>query len=123
MFEQLETSGEFHRDTRLGRIFHPGTTSYRQLSATDSVHLAVTCDNRVSVHVDRVSPLLLRAGSRARYSLSRAIAHNATHLAEVVGRLVRREQSAHRCQLDCEIVWVPDEELDGEGRPGVPDVA
>ena len=114
LFSQLEANGRFHRDSRLGRLFHPGTVSYREISATDSVHLSVTGENRVSVHVDRVSPLLVRAGGRARYSVCRAVAHNATVLADVVGRLVRRQPSDHRCHLDCEIVWVPDDELDSE---------
>jgi hypothetical protein len=33
---------------------------------------------------------------------------------------MRRERSDdHRCHLDCEIVWVPDDELDGDldGEP------
>lgn len=115
LLQDLERSGRFHRDTRLGRIFHPGTTSYRELSTTDSVHLVSTSDNRLSVHVDRVSPVLVR-GTRARYSVSRAVAHNAAVIAEAVCRLVRREKSDHRCHLDCEIRWIPDEELDGDGE-------
>ena len=109
----LEQGGRFHRDSRLGRIFHPGTTSYRELSATDSVHLVSTSDNRLSVHVDRVSPMLVR-GTKARYSVCRTVAHNATVIAEAVCRLVRREKSDHRCHLDCEITWIPDEELDAD---------
>ncbi|MGH9224674.1 MAG: hypothetical protein ACRD2W_13055 [Acidimicrobiales bacterium] len=113
LFQELESSGRFHRDSRLGRLFHPGTVSYREISEIDSVHLSVTSENRVSVHVDRVSPLLVSKGGQARYSLCRAVAHNATVLAEVVCRLVRRQPSVHRCHLDCEIVWVPDDDLDG----------
>ena len=112
LFQRLEATGRFHRDSRLGRIFHPGTTSYRELTATNSVHLSVTAENRVSVHVDRFSPLVVRTGSRARYSICRALAHNVAVLGEVVCRLARRQQADHRCHLDCEIRWVPDDELD-----------
>ncbi len=113
LFRQLDADGRFHRDTALGRLFHPGTVSYRQISATDSLHVAVHPDNRVSVHVDRFSPLVVRMGRRCRYSVARAIVHNVVHLAESAARLVRRERGRHNCHLDCEIVWVPDDELDG----------
>ena len=112
LFQELDADGRFHRDSPLGRIFHPGAVSFRQVSATDSLHVAVHDGNRVSVHVDRVSPLLVRVGRRCRYSLARAIVHNAVHLAEGVGRLVRRQRGRHACHLDCEIVWVPDDALD-----------
>lgn len=112
LFEKLDADGRFHRDNVLGRLFHPGTVSYRQVSETDSLHVAIHPGNRVSVHVDRVSPLVVRVGRRCRYSVTRAIAHNVVHLAECVARLVRHERGRHACHLDCEIVWVPDDELD-----------
>lgn len=114
LFEELDANGRFHRDSLLGRLFHLGAvSSYREISATDSVHVSVLPGNRVSVHVDRVSPLVVGTGRRCRYSLLRAVVHNAVHLGESLGRLVRRERGRHACHLDCEIVWVPDEELDG----------
>ncbi|MEW6154654.1 MAG: hypothetical protein AB1673_11790 [Actinomycetota bacterium] len=120
LFEQLDTAGRFHRDSRIGRLFHPGTLSFRELAETNSVHL-VTRANRVSVHVDRVSPLRVHNG-RARYSVCRAFAHNAVVVAEAVGRFVRRDAAIPRCHLDCEIVWVPDdaeeEPADGAGGLG-----
>ena len=112
LFQRLDAGGRFHRDSALGRVFHPGTLSYREISATDSVHVAVSNDNRVTVHVDRVSPLLVRVGRRCRYSAVRAVAHNLTHVVEALGRLATRRRGAHNCHLDCEIVWVPDEEPD-----------
>lgn len=113
LFSQLEASGRFHRDSAIGRVFHPGTVSYREITTTDSLHLAVRPDNRVSVHVDRYSPLIVRSG-RCRYSLLRALAHNLAVAAERCGRLVlgrrRRRDYQPTCHLDCEISWVPDED-------------
>ncbi len=109
LFRELDATGRFHRDNALGRIFHPGTVSYRELTPVDSVHVAVTPDNQVSVHVDRISPLLVRAG-RCRYAVGRAIVHNLVHLAEGMGRAFRGRRGSHNCHLDCEIVWVPDDE-------------
>lgn len=112
LFPALDRTGRFHRDSFIGRIFHPGAVSYREISATDSLHLAVKADNRISVHIDRVAPLAVRVGRRCRYSVGRAILHNLLHLVEATERLVRRRRGAHNCHLDCEIVWVPDDEED-----------
>ena len=114
VFANLERTGRFHRDSALGRIFHPGTRSFREIAATDSLHIAVTDDNRVSVHIDRVSPLVIRTGRPCRYSILRAVAHNIAVGAEAAVRLVRRERGVQACHLDCSVVWVPDEELDDE---------
>ena len=59
-------------------------------------------DNRVSVHVDRLSPLAVRAGRGCRYSLVRAVAHNVVHVAESVVRLCRGRAGRQRCELECE---------------------
>ncbi|MFP5317567.1 MAG: hypothetical protein ACLGI2_04655 [Acidimicrobiia bacterium] len=114
LFAELDADGRFHRDSLLGRLFHLGAvSSYREVSATDSLHVSVHPGNRVSVHVDRVSPLVVGVDRRCRYSVVRAVVHNAVHLGECLVRLVRRQRGRHACHLDCEIVWVPDEELDG----------
>ena len=109
VFSQLDVTGEFHRDSPLGRIFHPGTDSYREISPTDSLHIAVTPDNHVSVHVDRVSPLADGPGGRSRYSFVRVLHHNVTHGVDACLRLFRRDGGNHRCELDCEIVTVRDD--------------
>ena len=104
---------DFFQDTAIGRVFHPRTRSFRQVCATDSAHVVVDADHRVSVHVDRVSPLVVRAG-RCRYSVVRAVAHNLhagwDAMRRVVGRGRRDHRVDSRCHLDCEIVWVPDDE-------------
>jgi hypothetical protein len=110
LFSHLASAGRFHRDSVLGRVFHPGTVSYREVSATDSLHLAVTADNHVSVHVDRVSPLAMRAGRPSRYSVTRTLAHNAVAGWEWATRTLRGEHGHQACHLACEIVWVPDDE-------------
>jgi len=109
----LDRNGRFFRDTAIGRVFHPRTRSYREVSATDSVHLVVDADHGVSVHVDRVSPLRIRNGRDCRYSLVRAIAHNACVAVEALARVVRRQRGRQTCHLDCDIVWVPDDEPAG----------
>jgi hypothetical protein len=109
VFSHLDATGKFFRDGRIGRIFHPGTQSFREISATDSVHVAVTPDNHVSVHVDSVSPLVASEG-RCRYSIVRAVAHNVSVAYEVICRVVRREHRSNSCHMECEVVWVPDDD-------------
>ncbi len=106
MFSRLDANGHFHRDSPMGRIFHPGTVSYREVSAQDSLHISVTDENRLSVHVDRVSPLAIREGSPSHYSFVRVLHHNVAHCRDTVARLWRRHPGDHRCELDCEIVTV-----------------
>jgi len=109
----LDGNGRFFRDRAIGRLFHPNTRSYREVSATDSVHLVLDAEHRMSVHVDRVSPLRVRRGRACRYSVMRAVAHNVCVAVEAVARLVHRQPGHQTCHLDCEIVWVPDEEPAG----------
>lgn len=110
LFRALDSSGRFFRDNAIGRIFHPGALSFREIRDNDSLHVAVLPGNRVSVHVDRVSPLLVRTDGRCRYSLVRVLAHNLEVAVEALVGLVLRRPSRPRCYLDCEIVWVPDDE-------------
>ena len=109
----LDRNGRFFRDRAIGRLFHPNTRSYREVSATDSVHLVVDADHGMSVHVDRVSPLVVKNGGHCRYSVVRALAHNVCVAGEALTRLVRGQKHGEQtCHLDCDIVWVPDDQLD-----------
>ena len=103
LFTELDERGRFHRDTALGRVFHPGTVSYREITTNDSLHITVSPENRVSVHVDRLSPLAVRPGRPCRYSFLRAVAHNVVYVAEAIALLCRRRPVQQRCDLDCEV--------------------
>ncbi|MDQ4131691.1 MAG: DUF1059 domain-containing protein [Actinomycetota bacterium] len=107
MFGELDGRAPFHRDTALGRIFHPGTVSYREITANDSLHITVSPENRVSVHVDRLSPLAVRPGRPCRYSFLRAVAHNVVHVVETFALVRHRRQGQHRCELDCSVASGP----------------
>lgn len=103
----LEDGGRFHRDRGLGRIFHPGEVSFRESRSDNSLHFSVD-GNLIAAHVDRVSPLDLRAQRSPRYSLLRIAAHNASGMAGDLVRLLRGRQGDHRCELDCEWFWADD---------------
>ncbi|HEX2700732.1 MAG TPA: hypothetical protein VHM89_11090 [Acidimicrobiales bacterium] len=104
LLRRLERSGRFHRDRHLGRVYHPGALSLRENVANNSLHLSID-GNRVSAHVDRVSPLGQRPERGPRYALGRVALHNLSGMAADVARVLRGRQGDHRCELDCE--WVP----------------
>ena len=107
----LDVSGHFHRDSPLGRLFHPGRVSFRENVPTDSLHVVVE-DNHVAAHVDGVSPLAVRSQGRSGYSVRQAMAHNLAGMTQDLVWLLRGRQGDHRCVLNC--VWVSSE---GETMP------
>ncbi len=105
----LDQSDRFRRDTPLGRIFHSGRVSFREVTPTDSVHIVIR-GNRVSAHVDAVSPLQIDGDGSVRYSLSRVLAHNLAVVRADLARLLRGQRGRVRCNMACEVVWVHDED-------------
>ncbi|HWC09878.1 MAG TPA: hypothetical protein VG455_01510, partial [Acidimicrobiales bacterium] len=113
--------GRFRRDTRWGAILHPGTVSLREARATDAVHVAVDGE-RLTVHVDRFSPLALTPGDgRRRYAPLRVAVHVMSLVGDAVGLL--RGRHPERCELLCDVVEIDDDELEpdwlGNGCPDV----
>lgn len=111
-FRSLLSSGRFHRDSGLGRIYHPGSVSLRENAAGDSLHVVIHEDH-ISAHVDRVSPLDGRTDAPAGYSFQRAALHNVVGAAQDLVRLLRGRKGDHRSHLDCAWVW--------EGQAATPD--
>jgi HAD superfamily hydrolase (TIGR01490 family) len=99
LLRELESSGRFRRDTRLGAIFHRGQVSLREVSPTHSLHITVGKGNKVSAHVDRYSPLAANQPDegRVRYALHRVAAHNVTGAASSLAKLIpsRRRRRGH----------------------------
>lgn len=81
----LDADDKFRRDSGAGSIYHRGAASFREIRATDSVHIIINGDE-VSAHVDRVSPLKVRPDGSSRYAFTRVIAHN---VAGMVGQVTR----------------------------------
>lgn len=99
----LDVSGAFHRDGRLGRIYHRGMVSLRENVATDSLHVSVD-GNHLTAHVDGVSPLAADAPGPSRYAVTRVLLHNVFGAAHDLVWLLRGRQGDHSCVLDCE--WI-----------------
>lgn len=103
LLRHLDVSGRFHRDSRLGRVFHRGTISLRENVPTDSLHVVVD-GNRMKAHVDGVSPLATRSRGSSGYSLRRAVVHNLAGMVQDLVWLLRGRLGDHLCELDCE--WI-----------------
>ena len=105
LLAHLDATGHFHRDSRAGRIYHPGMVSLRENVPTDSLHVSID-DNHLKAHVDHASPLV-ESKRGSRYSVPRALLHNLAGMAQDVLAIVRGRQGDHACELDCE--WVAPE--------------
>ena len=101
----LENNARFRRDSLLGGIFHLGRISYREISPTDSLHIVIRGD-RVSAHVDEVSPLVVRRDDTTGYAWGRVLTHNLSVLVADVSRRLRGLRGRQRCDLRCETVLV-----------------
>lgn len=115
-FAHLQSTGRFVRDSVLGGMFHAGKVSLREDSSKESLHMSLGQDNRVSIHIDRFSPLAeRRAGSRRGYSVGRVILHNVGIVVDYVILFFHRRFGEQRCELECEQVCTDDH--DEEGAP------
>ncbi len=108
LIRALAADGRFRRDSRLGGILHPGKISFREISSTDSLHILIK-DDRVSAHVDEISPLLVAADGSCRYSWARIVAHNLVLAATEVARRIRGQVRHQRCDLRCGAEWIDDD--------------
>lgn len=105
----LEADHRFRQDSFFGGIFHLGAISFRDVSATNSLHVVIRGE-RVSAHVDEVSPLVVRPDGSRRYAWGRVVAHNLLVLLGDVSRRFGGQRGRQRCNLHCVAEWVDDEE-------------
>jgi len=110
LIRALDANRRFRRDGRIAGIFHPGTTSFRELSPTDSLHIVIH-GTSVSAHVDEICPLRSRPGGTGRYSWALVLAHNISGAAADLGRRLRGHHGKQRCNLGCEVRWVDEEQI------------
>lgn len=104
----LEYSDRFRRDTSVGRIFHRGKVSFRETSATDSLHVVID-GGHVSAHVDRICPLDLDPASDAHYSWVGVLAHNASGM--VGDAALFLGWRPRRCGVDCDVLEIEERSI------------
>ncbi|MDQ4145005.1 MAG: hypothetical protein M3198_14945 [Actinomycetota bacterium] len=95
LMRELLESGNFCKDTGLGRIYHRRKVSLREISTTQSLHVSVRSDGLLSVHLDRISPAVGRKPGcdDCRYSVPTVVRHNVTGIAEDFVRLLTRRRA------------------------------
>lgn len=103
----LEATGRFRRDRGIGRIFHPGMVSLREVVPENSLHILIG-GNRVCAHIDRFSPLAPVRGGSSGYSAWRTALHNLSGMARDAGRVFGGHRGDGRCEPACEWVDVDD---------------
>lgn len=111
--QALEQSRLFHLDSAIGGILHRGTNSYRELSPLNSVHITVD-GTHVTAHVDRVSPIEQNADGKTRYSWRKVVVHCIYAIGDGLGCRLRGQEGSQHCSLDCEVVWVDDDDDVGQ---------
>jgi hypothetical protein len=111
LIKALEANSSFRQDSFWGSILHPGKVSYREVSATDSLHILIDRAGDVSAHVDDVSPLRRRADGSCRYAWGRVLTHNVLVVIEDAARRLRGAQGVQRCSLHCDVEWYDDEDV------------
>ncbi len=116
-FVHLQSTGRLVRDSRLGGMFHAGQVSLREDSPNESLHVSLGPNNRVSVHVDRFSPLgERRASGRRAYSVRRVILHNVGIVVDYVTLFFHRRFGEQRCELTCEQLCADDHDEHDEDQ-------
>lgn len=111
LFLALEASDQFRRDTPLGGIFHHGKISFREVCRTDSLHITID-RNRVTAHVDKISPLDCAPDGTSKYSVAAVVAHNLAGVRADLWRRLRGRHGEQRCELECDVVWVDEVDVD-----------
>jgi tetratricopeptide (TPR) repeat protein len=72
----LLATGCFCRDTPGGAIMHRGQISVREVTNGPGLHLALGDNNRIYVHIDKVSPVAATTADGAcRYDRARSLSH------------------------------------------------
>src|SRR5687768_7762884 len=74
--QDLVASGRFCMDTPAGSLLHQGATSFREAVGGGGLHLSLSADNRITVHIDDHSPVAgVRNDGGCRYERSKTLEH------------------------------------------------
>jgi len=109
LIKALMATGRFCMARGIGASQHPGQTTLREISGSDSLHVSIGPGNRFDAHIDKFSPVTERSGST--FCSNSASVAALTHIGrELIPEIVRRKTGVPGVQL------FPDFEL----TPNVP---
>ena len=118
--DDLLSKGRFCRDSPGGGLLHRGLISLREITDGPSLHLSLSDDNRIYVHVDRVSPAVgSTSDGTCRYDRLRSLAHMRREVFPLVMRSYRpafdetkNERRARQDLYDAQRAWCEAAEAD-----------
>jgi Tfp pilus assembly protein PilF len=88
--DELLARGRFCRDTPGGGLLHRGRISVREITQGPALHLSLADDNRIYVHIDRISPAVSASGDgTCRYDRHRSLSHMRREVFPLVMRSYR----------------------------------
>ena len=88
----LLSTGRFGVDRAVGRMFHRGSISLREVSSKSGLHLSFNRDRGVDVHVDIVPPVVgTTPDGKCRYGVGRVSAHLRHDVVTIVLRRSRQK--------------------------------
>jgi tetratricopeptide (TPR) repeat protein len=111
--DQLLSRGRFCRDTPGGGLLHRGRISVREITHGPALHLSLADDNRIYVHIDRISPAVSAAGDgTCRYDRRRSLSHMRQEVFPLVmrsyrpsGEETKRTRQARLNLYDAQRAW------------------
>jgi tetratricopeptide (TPR) repeat protein len=111
--EELLATGRFCRDSPRGGILHRGLVSVREITDGPGLHLSLSEDNRIYVHIDNFSPAVESTTDHTcRYDRLRSLAHMRGEVFPLVARSYRpgpaESKNARRARLnlyDAQRAW------------------
>lgn len=103
--QDLLATGRFCRDTAGGGLLHRGQISVREITKGSGLHLSLAENNRIYVHIDRVSPAVgPTAEGTCRYDRMRSLSHMRREVFPLVMRSHRpsspENKSLRRARFD-----------------------
>ncbi len=103
--DDLLITGRFCRDTPGGGLLHHGQISLREITDGPGLHLSLDDDNRIYVHIDRISPAVgITPDGTCRYDRLRSLQHMRREVFPLVMRSYRPDfdetKKDRRARLD-----------------------
>jgi hypothetical protein len=98
LIDALMATGRFCMARGIGASQHPGQTTLREISGSDSMHVSIGPGERFDVHIDRYSPVTEHPGSS--FCSNRPSVAALTHIGrELVPEIVRKKTRIPGVQL------------------------
>jgi RHS repeat-associated protein len=120
-FDYSSGARGFSQDPGFYNKFHKGSESFREISATDSLHISVYNKNHVTAHIDRDSPVALDTGPITSMDPVRGLRHQGREAGgpQVGATVLGWFHVPESISLSPGMQFFPDQPLGRGERPGI----